>query len=298
MDYGIRQPTRTGVDCITALGIMQRYDLDRPYDGPVYGRYQLPREALTPLEVDGYIPMVSTRRIPWKSVVVELLWFLTGKTSTEFLHRHGVGFWDDWSVNGEVIPGYGPSWRGNAKHGIDQIKNIIDTLSTPKGAESRRLVCNAWDADTAWTAALPPCHTQWMVRSLDVGDGTRRLSLSIHQRSNDWFIGVPFNLASYGLLACILARITKQRPWQLLHYAVDAHIYASDDPLYDHVSAFAEQHKRKPASYHPALHIAPNIQTLDDIIALTETATTDELMECFRLEDYVPHAPIVRKAAV
>jgi thymidylate synthase len=195
-------------------------------------------------------PLLTTKKVHWKSIVVELLWFLRGDTNVKFLHDHGVTIWDEWAdKNGELGPVYGRQWRqwksyqgldydagGNRfmdVEVIDQIANLIQSLK--RDPYGRRHIVTAWNPAEIEDMALPPCHSFWQCH---VANG--KLNLHLYQRSADWFLGVPFNIASYALLTHILAREVGLDVGEFIHSFGDLHLYAN------HVDQASVQLEREP----------------------------------------------------
>ena len=186
---------------------------------------------------DGF-PLLTTKKVHFKSIVVELLWFLRGETDTAYLKRHGVTIWDEWATaeqtakfgrsEGDLGPVYGHQWRNfgatqlpdgtYADDGKDQISWVVDEIR--RNLSCRRLLISGWNPKEATAVALPPCHTLFQFH---VADGA--LSCQLYQRSGDVFLGVPFNLASYALLTCMIAQVTGLRPGTFVHTFGDAHLY-------------------------------------------------------------------------
>jgi thymidylate synthase len=198
LDNGTRRNDRTGTGTLSVFGYQSRYDLSRGF------------------------PLVTTKKIHLKSVIYELLWFLSGSTNVGFLREHGVTIWDEWAdAAGELGPVYGYQWRSwPAPDGrsIDQIAGLIDQIQ--KNPDSRRLIVSAWNVADVDRMALPPCHTLFQFYVAD-----RRLSCQLYQRSADVFLGVPFNIASYALLTLMVARVTGYEPGEFIHTFGDAHLY-------------------------------------------------------------------------
>ncbi len=184
-------------------------------------------------------PLVTTKKVHVKSVVVELLWFLRGDTNVGFLHEHGVSIWDEWADDhGELGPVYGRQWRAwptPAGEHIDQLANVIETLR--RDPDSRRMVVSAWNVAELDRMALAPCHCLFQFH---VARG--RLSCQLYQRSADVFLGVPFNIASYALLTEMVAAVTGLEPGEFIHTFGDVHLYAN------HVEQACEQLTRQPRS--------------------------------------------------
>lgn len=184
---------------------------------------------------DGF-PLVTTKKLHLRSIVHELLWFLSGDTNIRYLKDNGVSIWDEWAdANGDLGPVYGHQWRHwpGAKGTIDQVQTLLDQIR--KTPDSRRLIVSAWNPADVPHMALPPCHTLWQVRIIG-----RKLHLQLYQRSADMFLGVPFNIASYALLQCMIAQVTGYEPGDFVHAIGDAHIYSN------HMDQVAEQLSRTP----------------------------------------------------
>jgi thymidylate synthase len=186
--------------------------------------------------MDGF-PLVTTKKVHLRSIIHELLWFLSGNTNIGYLNDNGVKIWDEWAdENGDLGPVYGHQWRAFpaleptsqmqngvplfAARSVDQISQLVEMIkATP---DSRRLIVSAWNPSDIPLMALPPCHTMWQVRILN-----GRLHLQLYQRSADMFLGVPFNIASYALLLQMLAHVTGYEPGDFIHTLGDAHIYSN-----------------------------------------------------------------------
>lgn len=174
-------------------------------------------------DVNREFPLLTTKKVHFKSIVVELLWFIKGLTNVDYLHQHGVTIWDEWADHdGELGPVYGRQWRSwadNSGNTIDQFAGVIKGIQQePYG---RRHIVSAWNPVEIDDMALPPCHTlfQFHVRH----DGT--LDLQLYQRSADWFLGVPFNIASYALLLILVARETGLKAGDFIHTFGNYHLY-------------------------------------------------------------------------
>ena len=170
---------------------------------------------------DGF-PLLTTKKLHWKSIVVELLWFLRGDTNVDFLHEHQVTIWDEWAdAAGNLGPVYGKQWRSWEVPGgesIDQIRQVEQQIrQTP---DSRRMIVSAWNVADLDKMALPPCH---LLFQFYVADG--RLSCQLYQRSADLFLGVPFNIASYSLLTTLMAHAAGLEPGEFVHTFGDVHLY-------------------------------------------------------------------------
>lgn len=237
---GVVTEDRTGVGTLSMFGHQSRYDL---------------REGF---------PLLSSKRVPFKAVKGELLWFLRGDTNIEWLHEHGITIWDDWAnENGDLGPIYGSMWRswphyymrseddhGFANDPIDQIANVIESIkSDPHG---RRHIVSAWNPSEIDDMALPPCHLlfQFYVRN-------GQLSCQLYQRSADLFLGVPFNIASYALLTHMIARECGLGVGEFVHTIGDAHIYKN------HVEQCSEMLRREDRTL-PILSLNPLIDRVDE----------------------------------
>ena len=226
---GERRTNRTGIDTLGVFGYQMRF-------------------ALT----DGF-PLLTTKKLHWKSIAYELLWFLRGDTNIHYLNEHGVRIWDEWAdVNGDLGPIYGQqwrSWRGADGQAVDQLGELLDTLRNDPN--SRRLVVSAWNVAELPKMALPPCHLMFQFY---VSQG--RLSCHLYQRSADIFLGVPFNIASYALLTHLVAATVGLRVGDFIHTLGDAHIYVN------HLEAIRSQIERTPYAL-PELRILRTHETLE-----------------------------------
>lgn len=198
LDNGVERGDRTGVGTISVFGYQMRFDLTKGF------------------------PIVTTKKIHFRSVIYELLWFLQGSTNIRYLKEHGVRIWDEWAdEDGELGPVYGYQWRSwPAPDGssVDQISWLVHNLQV--NPYSRRHIVSAWNVPQIESMALPPCHTIFQFYVAD-----SRLSCQLYQRSADIFLGVPFNIASYALLTLMLAQVTGYQPGEFVHTFGDAHLY-------------------------------------------------------------------------
>jgi thymidylate synthase len=250
---GVEKRDRTGTGTISVFGHQARYDL-----------------------ADGF-PLMTTKKLFTKAIVLELLWFLRGDTNVRWLQERGVTIWDEWAdANGELGPVYGHQWRswptpeGGA---IDQIANLVRDLKT--NPDSRRLIVTAWNPVDVPKMALPPCHCLFQFY---VANG--KLSCQLYQRSADIFLGVPFNIASYALLTMMLAQVTGLKPGEFVHTLGDAHLYLN------HLDQAREQLTRKPYPL-PAMRLNPDVTNIFDF-----------KYEDFKLENYQAHPAIKAEIAV
>ena len=225
---------------------------------------------------DGF-PLLTTKKVFFKGVAVELLWFIKGITNVRWLQERGVTIWDEWAdENGELGPVYGKQWRawtGPDGQEIDQLASLIEQIKA--SPDSRRLVLSAWNPADVPSMALPPCHTLCQFKVLG-----GRLHLQLYQRSADMFLGVPFNIASYALLLSMVARATGYEPGEYVHTFGDAHIYAN------HVDQVREQLSREPRAL-PKLHLKPEVK---DLFAFE--------YEDLCIDGYDPHPAIKAPVAV
>jgi thymidylate synthase len=253
LDHGVRKSDRTGTGTLSVFGYQMRFDLG-----------------------DGF-PLVTTKKIHLKSVIHELLWFLSGDTNIRYLRDNGVTIWDAWAdENGDLGPVYGAEWRAWPTPdggSIDQIKQVEAAIRT--NPDSRRLIVTGWNPADVDKQALPPCHSLFQFY---VADG--RLSCQMYQRSGDIFLGVPFNIASYALLTMMMAQVTGLTPGDFVHTLGDAHLYLN------HLDQAREQLSRSPRPL-PKMHLNPEVHSIFDFV-----------YDDFRLEGYDPHPHIKAEVAV
>jgi len=250
-DYGNEKGDRTGTGTLSVFGHQMRFDLSEGF------------------------PLVTTKKCHLKSIIHELLWFLSGDTNVKYLQDNGVRIWNEWAdEEGNLGPVYGYQWRSwpaaGGRH-IDQISQVIEQIrNTP---DSRRIIVSAWNVSEIDNMALPPCH---MMFQFYVADG--RLSCQLYQRSADIFLGVPFNIASYALLTMMIAQVCDLAPGDFVHTLGDAHLYTN------HLEQADEQLSRKPYPL-PVMKINPEVKSIFDF-----------KFEDFELVGYEAHPHI--KAAV
>lgn len=251
-------------------------------EGRSGGTYGLFGEQLR-FDLSKGFPLLTTKKVHFKSILVELLWFLKGDTNIKYLKDHGVSIWDEWAdENGDLGPVYGKQWRAfygwNDVKGevviIDQIKNVIKALKEdPYG---RRHIVSAWNPAQIEDMALPPCHTMFQFH---VSEG--KLNCQLYQRSADWFLGVPFNIASYALLTHLIAREVGLQPGEFVHTFGDLHLYDN------HIGQATTQLERTPVEL-------PSVR----IIAEDHVSIFDLKPDDFELVDYNPAGAIKAKVAV
>lgn len=253
LDAGVDRGDRTGTGTRSVFGHQMRFNLS-----------------------DGF-PLVTTKKLHLKSIVHELLWFLSGDTNVRCLQENGVKIWDDWAdENGDLGPVYGYQWRSwPAPDGrsIDQISQLLRMIR--ENPNSRRLIVSAWNPALVDEMALPPCHCLFQFY---VADG--KLSCQLYQRSADVFLGVPFNIASYALLTMMVAQVTGLKPGEFVHTLGDAHLY------HNHLEQAREQLTRE-ARRLPAMALNPDVQ---DLFAFS--------YDDFELSGYDPHPHIKAPIAV
>jgi len=198
LDHGVRKSDRTGTGTLSVFGYQMRFDLQQGF------------------------PILTTKKLHWKSIVFELLWFLRGESNIRFLKEHNVSIWNEWAnPDGELGPVYGVQWRSwKAADGrtIDQIAQVIDLIK--KTPNSRRLIVSSWNVGEIEKMALPPCHLLFQFYVAD-----QKLSCQMYQRSADVFLGVPFNIASYALLTSLAAHACDLQPGEFVHTLGDTHLY-------------------------------------------------------------------------
>ena len=253
LKYGSEKKDRTGTGTISTFGYQTRYDLTQGF------------------------PLVTTKKVHTKSVIHELLWFLTGDTNIRYLKENGVSIWDEWAdAEGNLGPVYGKQWRSRETADgrvVDQIAQVVETLR--KNPDSRRLIVSAWNPGDVDKMALPPCHCLFQFYVLD-----GKLSCQLYQRSADAFLGVPFNIASYALLVLMLAQVTGLKPGEFVHTFGDLHIYLN------HLEQVNLQLSREPKPL-PLMRLNPAVKNLFDF-----------KYEDFTLEGYDPHPAIKAQVAV
>ena len=279
LERGTRKENRTGVDTISAFNINYSIDLKNGF------------------------PLLTTKEISWKNIVVENLWFLSGDLHIGLLKKHGCKFWDHWADDDGFVPSaYGNFWRKFPVHGepdySDQVKYVLETIR--KNPNSRRMVISAWAPGNAQTSKLPPCHLLFIFNVQYDKDGEPRLCVHLTQRSCDVALGVPYNIAGYSFLLYLFAHLTGMKPGIFGHTLVDAHIYTkkTDGSMeeYDHIPGLREQLNRNPGKL-PNLVVDQGITTLDDVMGLLD-ADTDTILSKFKLENYEPQPFIQFKVAV
>ena len=232
---------------------------------------------------DGF-PLVTTKKMPFKQVVVEVLWFLSGSTNVDYLHQHNVKIWDEWAdETGELGPIYGKQWRdweGGGGRRIDQVAELLNGIEQvkqdPTASAARRLILSAWNpADLSLIKGPSGCHT---LCQFHLNNG--RLSCQLYQRSADLFLGVPWNIASYALLTHLIAQVTGLEAFEFIHTFGDAHIYEN------HFEQVAEQLTRDP------LPLAKLV--IDESVKRLDGLTPDQ----FRLEGYQHHPRLSGEVAI
>ena len=222
-------------------------------------------------------PAVTTKKLHFKSIIHELLWFLQGNTNVRYLQENGVSIWDEWAdEKGELGPVYGAQWRSWPTAdgvAVDQISQIIEQIKTDP--DSRRLIVSAWNVGELDKMALAPCHTMFQFY---VADG--KLSCQLYQRSADIFLGVPFNIASYALLTMMIAQVTDLELGEFVHTFGDAHIYLNHQQQVD------TQLAREPLPL-PQMKLNPEINSIFDF-----------RYDDFELIDYQSHPTITAPIAI
>lgn len=280
---GAKRPNRTGTDTIGIFGAQLRFSL-----------------------TDNVMPLLTTKRVFWKGVVEELLWFIRGDTNSLHLSQRGVHIWDangsreflekrglGHREEGDLGPVYGFQWRhfgapytdfhaDYAGQGVDQLAQVIEKLK--KDPFDRRIVMTAWNPKDLPLMALPPCHmfAQFYASPNPIAGGKLRLSCQMYQRSVDVGLGMPFNIASYALLTRMIAHVVGMEAWEFVHTCGDTHIYEN------HIEALQEQIKRIPRPF-PRM----NIKVRDDLASIDGFRAED-----FELLGYRPHDKINMKMAV
>lgn len=259
MENGVDRSDRTGTGTRSVFGRQMRFDLSAGF------------------------PCLTTKKLHLRSIIHELLWFLSGDTNIKYLKDNGVSIWDEWAdENGDLGPVYGHQWRSwptpDGGH-IDQISKLVDSLKN--NPDSRRHLVCAWNVADVDSMALPPCHCLFQFYVGGPGEtGKRKLSCQLYQRSADTFLGVPFNIASYALLTMMLAQVCDYEPGEFVHTLGDTHIYSN------HFTQVAEQLSREPRKL-PEMRLNPEVK---DIFQFK--------FEDFTLEGYDPWPAIKAPVAV
>ena len=253
LEEGEVKTDRTGTGTRSIFGAQLRFDLNEGF------------------------PLVTTKKVHLRSIIHELLWFLKGDTNTKYLKDNGVSIWDEWAnENGDLGPVYGAQWRSwKTVDGrvIDQITNVIEQIK--KNPDSRRLIVSAWNVGEIDKMALAPCHTFFQFY---VANG--KLSCQLYQRSADFFLGVPFNIASYALLTMMVAQVCDLKLGDFVHTFGDTHLYSN------HIEQTMLQLSREPRKL-PIMKVNPNVKNIFDF-----------KFEDFTLENYDPHPGIKAPVAI
>ena len=255
------------------LGLLHKikYDGNKKSDRTGTGTRSLFGEQLR-FDLRTEFPLLTTKKLYTKAIVHELLWMLKGDTNIKYLNDNDVTIWDEWAdKNGDLGPVYGKQWRN--WDGVDQIKEVQESLR--KNPDSRRHVVSAWNVSDIPKMALPPCHCLFQFY---VHDGY--LDCQLYQRSADMFLGVPFNIASYALLTCMMAQTTGLKPGTFVHTFGDVHLYNN------HEDQALEQMQRTPNPL-PKLELNSKITDILDF-------TFDDV----KFVDYMPYPPIKAPVAV
>ena len=252
-DNGVVKSDRTGVGTKSIFGYQMRFNLQEGF------------------------PLLTTKKVHLKSIIYELLWFISGDTNVKYLQDHKVTIWDEWAdENGDLGPVYGHQWRSwPAPDGraIDQLSQVVDTIKN--NPDSRRMLVCAWNPGEVDKMALPPCHCLFQFY---VADG--KLSCQLYQRSADTFLGVPFNIASYALLTMMIAQVCGLQPGEFIHTTGDTHLYLN------HLEQVEEQLSREPRAL-PKMKLNPEVKSIYDF-----------KYEDFTLEEYDPWPAIKAPVAV
>ena len=269
LEHGNPREDRTGTGTIGVFGHQMRFDLSERF------------------------PLLTTKKLHLRSIIHELLWFLSGDTHVAALQQNNVRIWNEWATaeqtarfgrqEGDLGPVYGHQWRNFGAtvlsegiydtDGVDQIQGVLDAIQN--NPWSRRIIVTGWNPKEANQVALPPCHTLFQFY---VADG--RLSCQLYQRSADIFLGVPFNIASYSLLTLMIAQVCGLKPGEFIHTMGDAHLYN------DHLDQARLQLSREPRE-GPKMTLNPEVTSLFDF-----------KFEDFTLSEYQPHPHIKARVSV
>lgn len=228
LDQGVKKDDRTGTGTLSVFGYQMRFDLQEGF------------------------PILTTKKLHWKSIVYELLWFLRGESNIRYLKEHQVSIWDEWAdPQGELGPVYGVQWRSwKAGDGrtIDQIAQVVQQIK--QNPNSRRLIVSAWNVGEIEQMALPPCHLLFQFYVAE-----QKLSCQMYQRSADVFLGVPFNIVSYALLTSLVAQACGLKPGEFVHTLGDTHLYLN------HLDQARLQLSRQPFPL-PQLRLNPQVKDI------------------------------------
>jgi len=253
LQNGESKNDRTGTGTLSIFGYQMRFDLSRGF------------------------PLVTTKKLHIRSIVYELLWFLSGDTNIRYLNDNGVSIWNEWADNnGDLGPVYGKQWRSWSapnNETIDQISNLL--INIRENPDSRRHIISAWNVSDVENMALPPCHCLFQFYL-----SNNKLSCHLYQRSADVFLGVPFNIASYALLTHMIAHVSNLNVGDFVHTFGDAHIYTN------HVEQVKLQLQRKPMNL-PKIELNSSVNNLFDF-----------QYEDIKIIDYQSHPHIKAKVAV
>ncbi|MCO6460065.1 MAG: thymidylate synthase [Saprospiraceae bacterium] len=253
LEDGNIKSDRTGTGTKSIFGAQMRFDLSKGF------------------------PLLTTKKLHLKSIIYELLWFIKGDTNIKYLKDHQVRIWDEWAdENGDLGPVYGKQWRsweGADGRTYDQLKMAIDTIK--RNPDSRRIIVNAWNVADLEAMALSPCHCLFQFY---VANG--KLSCQLYQRSADFFLGVPFNIASYALLTMMIAQVCGLQYGDFVHTLGDAHLYN------DHFEQARLQLSRQPYAL-PMMRLNPDVKDIECFV-----------FEDFTLENYTAHPHIKAKVSV
>ena len=250
---GVIKDDRTGVGAQSIFGHQMRFNLSEGF------------------------PLLTTKKVHLKSIIYELLWFISGNTNVKYLQEHGVTIWDEWAdENGDLGPVYGHQWRSWPTpdgRTIDQLSDVINTIM--RDPNSRRMLVTSWNPAEVDKMALPPCHCLFQFY---VAEG--KLSCQLYQRSADTFLGVPFNIASYALFTMMVAQMCGLEPGEFIHSTGDTHIYLN------HFEQVETQLSREPRPL-PRMRLNPDVKSIFDFV-----------YEDFILEGYNPWPAIKAPVAV
>ncbi|MFK3986327.1 thymidylate synthase [Exiguobacterium mexicanum] len=253
LENGVVKEDRTGTGTTSVFGYQMRFNLQ-----------------------DGF-PLITTKKLHTRSIIHELLWFITGDTNVKYLQDNGVRIWNEWAdEDGNLGPVYGAQWRSFPKPDgttVDQLAQVIEQIKT--NPDSRRLIVSAWNPGQLEDMALPPCHLMFQFY---VADG--KLSCQLYQRSADTFLGVPFNIASYALLTHMVAHVTGLEVGDFVHTLGDAHIY------HNHLEQVKLQLTRETRPV-PTLNILRDVSSIEDF-----------RFEDFEIVGYDPHPHIKGEVSV
>jgi thymidylate synthase len=286
LSEGSRRQNRTGIETISKFHVVHEHDMDCGF------------------------PLLTTKKVSWKNILFENLWFLSGDSSNRFFERHNINFWKPWEFQGRLPKAYGEFWRrfphyhrceGRAYWDklpdkldvcdykpFDQFEAIVNELKSNRN--SRRICLTNWYPPHAWSNPLPPCHL-FSIFNVQYCNSQPFLNLHTTIRSNDLGLGCPYNIAGYGFVLSLMGHLVKLPIKYYIQTSIDMHVYVN------HIDGLTEQIGRQPRQL-PTLCIDDRIKTMQDVDELIRDGTTSQVLDVFKLQNYNPHPNIKLEVAV